>query len=281
MDKKTITIVGGNGLMGQLFSKLWQSIGFNIEIIDTDNWHAAEELINKSDAIIISVPINITGDIIGKICQYIRTDCILADFTSIKSTPLIEMLKHHQGAVIGLHPMFGPTITTTNKQVVVVCEGRHPEQYQWLLDSILKLGFTLKHMTAEEHDSSMNFIQGIEHFLTFSLGTFLHHKNKHPDELIEVASPIYLAKLLLMGRIFDQDPKLYAEIIMADKSRLVLIKEFAEWLNVWVDKLTKLNKSEFINEFSSASKWMGEFTKYSQDISDKFLTIEIDKTHAK
>lgn len=278
---RIITIIGGNGLMGQLFSNLWQSQNIAIQIIDQDNWSQAKEFISKSDAVIISVPINLTVKIINDVAKHMQDNCILADFTSIKVTPLIEMLKHHHGAVVGLHPMFGSTITTTKKQVIVKCDGRSPEKYQWLIDSLHDLGFTIKTMSAEEHDLSMNFIQGIEHFLTFSLGTFLHNKNKHPNELLEVASPIYLAKLLLMGRIFDQDPKLYADIIMADKSRINLIKEFATWLNTWVDKLVLLNKQEFIEEFSKASQWMGEFTNYAQNISDNFLNIKIEETHVK
>lgn len=42
----------------------------------------------------------------------------------------------HQGAVLGLHPMFGPDITNMAKQVVVRCDGRYPEKYQWFLEQI-------------------------------------------------------------------------------------------------------------------------------------------------
>ena len=42
-----------------------------------------------------------------------------------------------------------------------------------------------------------------------------------------------------------------------------------------------LNKQEFIEEFSKASQWMGEFTNYAQNISDNFLNIKIEETHVK
>ncbi|MDD3265933.1 MAG: bifunctional chorismate mutase/prephenate dehydrogenase [Burkholderiales bacterium] len=274
---KTITIIGGKGLMGELFTKLWQEIGYVVYQIGSTDWDKLPSSLAKSDAVIISVPIEKTTDIIKQITPLLPDNIILADFTSIKSTPLINMLREFSGSVIGLHPMFGSTINTPQNQVIVHCEGRNPEKCQWLIDSLSQIGFTLKSMEAAEHDEAMNFIQGIEHFLTFSLGTFLQHKNQHPEKLLEIASPIYLAKLLLMGRIFDQDPKLYADIIMADKSRLELIKEFSIWLNHWVQNLEQYNKEEFIAEFTKASQWMGKFTRYSQHISDKFLTIDLEE----
>lgn len=276
MKNKIITIVGGSGLMGKLFTNLWKEQGFTVYAIDKNDWSDADQKLSSSDAVIISVPINLTTEMISQVSSMIRVDTILADFTSIKTTPLLAMLSSHVGPVIGLHPMFGPTITSPRNQVIVHCKGRYPEKCQWLLDSLSKLDFTLKSMNPDKHDQAMNFIQGIEHFLTFSLGTFLHHKKEHPKELLEIASPIYLAKLLLMGRIFDQDPALYADIIMADKTRLQLIREFATWLNEWVCKLEQYNKQEFITEFSNASQWMGEFTAYAQKISDNFLTIDLE-----
>lgn len=273
---KQITIIGGSGQMGRLFTSLWQDLGYTVHALGRSNWGDAAQLLQKSAAVIVCVPIHITTTTIEEIAPLLNPDTILADFTSIKVTPLLAMLSAHQGPVLGLHPMFGPTIASPHNQVVVSCQGRYPEQCQWLLDSIAQMDFTIKPMSAEKHDQAMNFIQGIEHFLTFSLGTFLYHKQEHPQDLLEIASPIYLAKLLLMGRIFDQDPALYADIIMADKNRLQLIREFSQWLTKWVEKLEQYNKQEFIHEFQQASQWMGQFTAYAQRISDDFLTIDLE-----
>ncbi len=274
MKNKQITIIGGYGLMGTLFSRLFSSLGHKVHKIGADDWVTAEEKLEKSDLVIISVPINLTPEIVKRTVPLIPKSCILADFTSVKTEPMLLMLSKHHGPVVGLHPMFGPTITSTNKQVIVYCDGREQESYQWLLDDFTNLGFTLKNMQATNHDLAMNFIQGVEHFLTFSLGTFLCHKNQHPEKLLEIASPIYLAKLLLLGRIFDQDPALYADIVMATPERIKLIKEFADWLSLWVNKLEENNKQEFITEFTKASQWMGKFTSEAQKISDNFLATD-------
>lgn len=275
MSKKTISIIGGFGQMGTLFCKLWQEQGYTVHAVGRKNWDSCDAELAQSDAVIVCVPIKDTADIITKLAPRLSQTTILADFTSLKAEPLMAMLAEHSGPVIGLHPMFGPTINTPQNQIIAHCQGRYPQSCQWLIESLSKIGFTLKAMTATKHDQAMNFIQGIEHFLTFSLGTFLYHKQEHPQELLEIASPIYLAKLLLMGRIFDQDPSLYADIIMADKQRIQLIKEFSVWLGEWVTQLEKYNKEEFIAEFKQASEWMGDFTAYAQRVSDDFLTIKL------
>ena len=53
---------------------------------------------------------------------------LLADLTSVKRAPLAKMLEVHKGAVVGLHPMFGPDIASMAKQVVVRCDGRFSER---------------------------------------------------------------------------------------------------------------------------------------------------------
>ncbi len=275
MTTKVISIIGGFGQMGTLFSRLWQEQDYTVYSIGRKNWEDCDAELLQSDAVIVCVPIKDTIDTITKLSPRLNKKTILADFTSLKTEPLMAMLAEYTGPVVGLHPMFGPTINTPQNQIIAHCQGRNPEACQWLVDSLTKIGFTLKSMTAAKHDQAMNFIQGIEHFLTFSLGTFLYQKQEHPQDLLEIASPIYMAKLLLMGRIFDQDPSLYADIIMADKKRIELIKEFSLWLSQWVTQLEKYNKEEFIHEFKQASTWMGEFTAYAQRISDDFLTISL------
>lgn len=275
MNTKVISIIGGHGQMGTLFRQLWQNQGYEVHAIGRKDLESCDKILTLSAAVIICVPIKDTTAMIAKLAPRLNKSTILADFTSLKVEPLMTMLAEHSGPVLGLHPMFGPTIHAPHNQIIVHCQGRNPDACQWLIDSLKQLGFTLKSMSAAKHDQAMNFIQGIEHFVTFSLGTFLYHKQEHPQELLEIASPIYLAKLLLMGRIFDQDPALYADIIMADTKRIQLIKEFSLWLNQWVTKLEQCNKAEFIAEFKQASAWMGDFTAYAQRVSDDFLTIDL------
>ncbi len=269
---KNIAIIGGYGQMGQLFTKLLKPNN-NIIQIGINNWHDLS--VNSLDMVIVCVPIDITLDVITKVANLISDNTILADFTSIKESPLAHMLKVHKGPVLALHPMFGPTIVSTTNQVIINCGGRDIEQSQWFIDALISIGFSIKNMSASDHDLAMDFIQGIEHFSTFILGSFLKEHEQHPDKLFNLASPIYQAKLVLMGRIFDQDPNLYKDIITASNIRINLIEKYVDYCNSWINKL-KFNNELFIQQFSETAAWMGDFTHKAQLASEQFLT-EVNK----
>jgi chorismate mutase/prephenate dehydrogenase len=280
MNKK-ITIIGGAGQMGLLFKRYFSNLNHQVFIIDKDDWNdKAIYNLGNCDLALISVPIDSTIEIIKKTSSHLSKNAILADLTSIKVAPLQAMLEYHSGPVVGLHPTFGPTIATAKHQVILECSGRG--DYSWFINDLKKIGFTLKSLTASEHDLVMTFIQGIEHFTTFVLGSFLTKLNIQPSKLFNYASPIYQSKLTLLGRIFNQDAGLYANIICSDDNRKQLILEFSNYLSDWAKTIaTDSNaKNLFIDEFNKSKGWMGDFTNRSQSLSDKYLNSVIDSFNA-
>lgn len=275
LQLQTVTIVGGAGGMGQLFKRFWKN--FKINILDEDDWILAEEYLRNSDLVIISVPIAVTAKVIKKVCLYLDKNTILADLTSIKLEPVNKMLELHSGSVIGLHPMFGPTATTSNEQILINCGGRDLGNCSWFWENLKLLNFSIINLTPEEHDKYMSFIQGIEHFITFSMGNFLKSKDVHPEKIFDIASPIYQMKLLLMGRIFDQDPNLYADIVMSDETRIKLICEYIDYLTSLKTMLISKDKNLFVQNFKKVSNWMNNFTKYAQNTTDKIFSKILSK----
>lgn len=268
---KRITIVGGKGQMGQLFSRLFQDLSHHVQVLDKEDWPEAKTLLSDTDLVLVTVPIHETEATIRKLGPFLNPQAVLADLTSIQAQPLKVMLEVHCGPVIGLHPMFGPTINSIRNQGIIYSEGRDPKSCQWLVDDLQKLGFTLQAMSADKHDHMMNFVQGLEHFNTIALGLFLREQKIDIEELNTLASPVYRIKLLLLGRIFDQDPGLYADIVMADQSRIELIEAYIETAHKLLNELKQGKRQKAIDEFNKAADWLGEFTKIGQDESDVLL----------
>lgn len=142
----------------------------------------------------------------------------LVDLASVKAEPLQAMLAAHKGPVLGLHPMFGPDSGSPAKQVVVYCDGRQPEAYQWFLEQIQVWGARLHRISAVEHDQNMAFIQALRHFATFAYGLHLAEENVRLEQLLALSSPIYRLELAMVGRLFARDPQLYADIIMSSEN---------------------------------------------------------------
>lgn len=110
--------------------------------------------------------------------------------------------------------------------MVVYCDGRQPEAYQWFLEQIQVWGARLHRISAVEHDQNMAFIQALRHFATFAYGLHLAEENVRLEQLLALSSPIYRLELAMVGRLFAQDPQLYADIIMSSENNLALIKRY-------------------------------------------------------
>ena len=132
-----IVIVGGNGKMGRLFSRLFTLSGYQVESLEADEWQSKSPAIfADAGMVIISVPIHLTVDVIEQLPP-LPENCLLVDLASIKQAPLEAMLKAHNGPVLGLHPMFGPDVPSLAKQVIAYCEGRDLSHFEWLLEQLM------------------------------------------------------------------------------------------------------------------------------------------------
>jgi len=255
----TVLIVGGTGEMGRYFVDWFQRAGYVVRSMGSRDWENISALCDGIDLAIISVTIDKTPEIIERIGPYLPPDAVLADVTSIKKKPLAAMLAAHPGPVIGLHPLFGPTTSTLDKQIVVATPGRDDAACRWVTDQFATWGSIIVTATAEEHDQIMEFVQALRHFATFSFGQFLAAKNVPLARTLEFSSPIYRLELGMVGRLFAQDAGLYAEIIFATPERRALLKEYIASLARNLDMLETGDRSVFEAEFKKIAAWFGPF----------------------
>lgn len=256
-DMRPIVVVGGAGKMGRLWVRLLQLSNYDVRILEKDDWDAAPEILADAGMVIVSVPIHATSQVIAKLPK-LPADCILLDIASVKQQPLTAMLQAHHGPVLGLHPMFGPDCNSLAKQVVVCCDGRYPEAYQWFLAQIRVWGAKLHVTSPEKHDNLMGLIQALRHFTTFTYGLHLSSENIELAELLNLSSPIYRLELAMVGRLFAQDPNLYADIIMYTEANLALIKRYHACFTEAMTLLEHGDKTAFVSVFSDVKAWFGE-----------------------
>lgn len=264
---RTIVVVGGKGQLGRLFCRLFRSSGYQVEVLDRDDWgetpendavSVAREKLQNAGLVLVVVPIHKTCDVI-RMLGVLPEDCILADLTSIKTKPLETMLACHKGPVVGLHPMFGPDISSIAKQVIVYCDGRSPEAYQWLLDQFRFWGMNVHPTSAMEHDKGMSFIQALRHFTSFVYGLHLAEENPDLTELTALSSPIYRLELAMVGRLFAQDAGLYGDIIMSSTQNIEMIKRFHARFGEAIQLLENDDKEGFVAAFKEVEEWFGDF----------------------
>ncbi len=262
-DLGPVVIVGGAGRMGQLLGRMLELSGYDVRSLDVNDWDRAPELVDGAGMVMVSVPIHDTESVIRRL-PALPADCLLVDITSTKRGPLEAMLSVHSGPVLGLHPMFGPDVDSLAKQVVAYCPGRDPDASVWLLEQIRLWGARLHEVSAPDHDHAMGLIQALRHFSTFAYGLHLIHEDRSLDDLLALSSPIYRLELIMVGRLFAQDPELYADIIMASPENLEIIERYHVRFGEALDVLRRGDRDGFVARFAEIGQWFGPY-------ADRFL----------
>ncbi|NRD73099.1 bifunctional chorismate mutase/prephenate dehydrogenase [Shewanella sp. VB17] len=259
-----VVIVGGSGKLGGLFSQMLTLSGYQVNIIDKDDWAKADDIFDEAGLVLVTVPIGITCDLIKDKLTTLPARCILADLTSIKGKPLAAMLAAHKGPVVGFHPMFGPDVGSLAKQVVVVCHGRQSEEYQWLLEQIQIWGARIVEAEAERHDKAMQLVQAMRHFSSFVYGLNLYKEGADIESLLQFSSPIYRLELAMVGRLFAQSPDLYADIIFAQKESMQAIGDYLDNYSQALSLLQTGDREAFVLQFKEVAQWFGDFAPQFQ-----------------
>lgn len=252
-----VVIIGGQGQLGRLFGNLFSLSGYRVETLGQADWPCADEILHGAGLVMVAVPIDVTCQVIDRLGN-LPENCLLVDVTSVKSEPLAHMLAVHQGPVLGLHPMFGPDVASLAKQVIVCCQGRDPAASQWLLDQMTIWGARLQQVEAKAHDEAMTLIQALRHFATFAYGWHLSREQANLDRLLSLSSPIYRLELAMVGRLFAQDPHLYADIILSSPQNLAMIRRYYQNFGEALGLLERGDRDGFIEAFSQVSSFFGE-----------------------
>ncbi|NMG11390.1 bifunctional chorismate mutase/prephenate dehydrogenase [Brasilonema sp. UFV-L1] len=264
-----ITIIGGRGRMGRLFTQQLTAAGHNVSILDTEDWEYADKLLGPAELVIICVPIQWTVSVIKRAAQYLAPTTALCDITSVKTEPVQAMLQYHCGPVMGLHPMFGPNVKSFAGQKVVACPGRNDDSFTWLLDFIKNQAAEVIVSTPEEHDEMMVIIQATRHFSRFSVGVFLAQEKIDIERSLCMSSPSYRQEIEIIKRLFAQSPQLCVDIMLATQDRCDAIAKLAQTYNRLAKLIVGKDRTALIQEFETAQSFFDD-----ESISSVKLTQE-------
>ena len=275
---RPIVVIGGRGQLGSLFAHMFELSGYQVQILERDDWSHADAMLSQAGMVVVAVPIDSTCEVIDRLGQ-LPADCVLVDLTSVKSAPLHHMMAVHAGPVLGLHPMFGPDVASLAKQVVVCCAGRDEAAWQWLVDQMRIWGVRLHSVTAEEHDEAMSLIQALRHFSSFAYGLHLSEEKADLKRLLALSSPIYRLELAMVGRLFAQDPALYADIILSAPRNVQMIRRYHQRLGAALAMLESGNRAGFIEAFHRVADYFGDYAGQFLRESKLLLAQANDNRH--
>jgi prephenate dehydrogenase (EC 1.3.1.12) len=220
-----VGIIGGTGKMGAFFAKVWESEGHEVQISGRTTACTSADLARNSDMVIVSVPIRSTVDVIREVAPLLTDRQILCDLTSLKMDPVNAMLRS-RAEVIGLHPMFGPGVSSLEGQTIIACPARcRKETEERILGMLSRKGARVVTTTPETHDRMMAIIQGLTHFSTLCMADTIRRTGTGLEDALRCTSPVYRIDLGLIGRLLGQDPDLYADMLIMNPFVPAVIQE--------------------------------------------------------
>ena len=120
MRPEIVGIIGNKGKYGIWLTKFFDQLNYKVIGSDIKTEITNKDVVEQADAVIFSIPIDVTVEVIEGLVECARPEQIWMDITSIKQAPIEAMLKS-SAAVAGLHPMCAPTVASWKAQTVVLC----------------------------------------------------------------------------------------------------------------------------------------------------------------
>jgi prephenate dehydrogenase len=221
-----IGIIGGYGGMGSLFAGVFARAGHEVLRSGRTTPLSSEEVARRCDWVVVSVPIRETVSVIEEITPHLREEQVLCDLTSLKTGPVAAMLRS-PSQVIGMHPMFGPNVSSLRNQTIIMTPARCSEEaLAAATDLFAGEGARITLSTPEEHDRMMAVVQTLTHFATLALAGAINRSGVDLDRVLAFTSPVYRIELALIGRILGQDADLYGPILMDNGTVPAMLEAF-------------------------------------------------------
>lgn len=274
---RKILIVGGEGQMGRLFANAFRQRGHQIAILEKSDGVDRPAAVNAAEIIIISVPMNDAVEVASQLAPYVRADAMLCDFNSLKQEICQVFHDRCNGEALGTHPMFGPTVRTLRRQKVITCHVRKGPLCDWFTTELGRLGLELTETTPEIHDRMMAVVQVLTHFRTLVMGRALSQTGVPVEDSLQFTSPIYRLELAVVGRLFAQDPELYAEIEMSNPYGPEFRDRFLNAAKEVDETIASGDRTAFTNLFKSVATYFRGFSEEAMGLSDYLIEALVSR----
>ncbi len=185
--KKSITVIGAGGKMGQWFAKYFTSIGYEVIGFDSEAT-ITDKTIKKASSLVGSVlnaeivllctPTRRTPEIIRLIAKEMRRGSYLIEISSQKAKTAAALLKIPSKInPVCIHPMFGPGTKKLKGQNIISIPIKDAKKELGLIKSLFE-GANFVTIDAIEHDKKIAIILGLTHLMNLAFANILSKDDK-------------------------------------------------------------------------------------------------------
>jgi prephenate dehydrogenase len=267
---ETMTIVGV-GLISGSFSLALRDKGLVKHVIGISKTEASirkaldlglidesmplEKAVEKSDLIYVAIPVDVTIPIMRQVMDLINEKQIVADAGSTKFALCSALADHPlRRRFVATHPMWGTEYSGPEAAVresfsgrtCVICEKEKtdPDAVDRIEEIYRKLGMTIVHMDAYNHDIHAAYVSHISHITSFALANTVLEKEKEEDAIFGLAGGGFESTV----RLAKSSPAMWAPIFMQNRENVLdVLNEHISQLRKFKSCLEKENY-EYLEE---------------------------------
>lgn len=217
-------VVVGAGPVGRSFAVLLEGT-YDVGTFDTVAVGAARrgdatapdgallDALGGASVVVLALPESVLLSAL-QACARAAPDALLVETASVKG-PLEAIKAQLQHEVLGINPMFAPSLGFSGRPVAVTRHraGEAAAAFEALLSAS---GARLTVLDGDRHDRLTASLQALTHAAVLAFADALAHSDASLNELLPLAPPPFRTMLMLAARITSQSPETYWDIQAAN-----------------------------------------------------------------
>ena len=227
--KKSITVIGAGGQMGQWFTKYFNGMGFEVTGHDSENKVTGKDIIVseslvgsilKADYVVLCTPTRRTPEIIRLIAKEMKRGTYLIEISSEKSKVVSSLSKMPTKInPICIHPMFGPGIKALKGQNIISVPIKDAKKELTMAKTLFE-GANFVTIDAVEHDKKIAVILGLTHLMNLVFANIIS-KDEKTMLTEKMSGTTFRVQKTLAEGIMTESPELIETIIANPEIRRV------------------------------------------------------------
>lgn len=214
-----------------------------------------------ADIAIISIPVDVSLQVIPEVLNQVSDTCLVLDVGSTKEE-ICEIIKKHpkRRNFLATHPIAGTEFSGPNAALTglyrgktnIICEVEKTafKLQEKALDIFSKLGMRIRYMDPKSHDKHIAYVSHLSHISSFMLGKTVIEKEKNERDIFDMAGSGFASTV----RLAKSSPAMWAPIFQQNKENVIeTLEEYIQNLQNFKTLLEQDNFSAVYTEMENTN----------------------------
>jgi prephenate dehydrogenase len=230
----------------------------SLQIIDQK---ATNEDLTIADIVIVSIPVDVSLQVIPEILNHIPDNCLVLDVGSTKELVCDAIANHPKRRnFLATHPIAGTEFSGPQAALTdlyrgktnIICEVEKTafKLQEKALEIFSKLGMRIRYMDPKSHDKHIAYVSHLSHISSFMLGKTVIEKEKNERDIFDMAGSGFASTV----RLAKSSPAMWTPIFEQNKNNVIeTLDEYIQNLQNFKTLLEQDNFSEIYSEMENTN----------------------------